>query len=107
MACAQEVGEGALDLEEGAARALLVEGRDGERGVGLGEDMQEVLGEELTIEHVGTVFQEVFGAEWVVALRGEGGHVEWRGGALNGEHERASEVGTTGLDVAEQETVWL
>ena len=57
----EEVAQGMLDLEGGGM------GRAGRKsgnrdGVGsLGDDREEVLGEELTMEGVGTSFEQAFG----------------------------------------------
>ena len=70
VAGVEEVAQGTLDLEgSGIGRD---DRKSGNRdGVGsLGDDCEEVLREELTMEGVGTSFEQVFGLEGVGTLDG-------------------------------------
>ena len=61
MAHAEEVGQRALDLENGGMGRMGVEGCDRDRIGSLGDDLEEMLREELTVQRVGAMIDEVFG----------------------------------------------
>ena len=73
LAHVEEVVEGALDLEGGGMGGVGVELGDGDGVAGGGDELEEVLSEELTMEGVGTDAEEVGGFEGVGAEDGEVG----------------------------------
>ena len=63
LLCADEIGEGALDLEWRGVGEVVIDASDGEWSVGVGEEAEDGFGEEATVEGAGVVFEEVLGVE--------------------------------------------
>ena len=96
-----------MDLKGSGVGRTSVEGGDGDRIRRGGDDGQEVLGEDFTMEGVGAVFDKFLGLEGMGSLDGDVGKVGmvWQG--LDVEFESWGKGGMTIEGVAEEETIGL
>ena len=107
QAHAEEIVEGALDLENGGVWRLGVKGGNGDGVGGSGDDVEEMLEEEATMQRVGTILDQVSGLQSVGSVESNIRSVWSERLRLDLEDEGRGKGGMTVDGVAQEETIRL